>query len=441
MTKRRTNVVPFERPAAYWAIRARRHYTPSQLPDAARLMRKALEKSGDTALALELSEIYSGMGCYTAAERCLVRAAAWRGLNGAVSYEIGCCALNRGFEDLGERALDQSLRLERDGLFASRAQEILETYPWKTDWYPPRCDRSESLCRRSMGVYWKSKAEAVKLAKDAWKKGKSSRTALWLGTLLPPREGLPYLRFAAGKRPKELQPHLLYAFSLYQMGKLPKAKEELKAAAALCQTITDAESFCETAWSMLWPREALKLVSARLEKLPSSVDYLRLKYLTLNRMPGEKEHAKRTLQALLEIDPDDAWALHCRLNPSICSLDPDRFSMLGALGSMVYAMPERLKRGALNRFLHSLVVSLNDVVDPNVIYRLAYPIWRGLTRAEKRSYDEWGDQTVPTALCIYILSRTGQYGEGRRMFAAARKKKRIMRLLKRFLRLSIQREE
>ena len=37
-------VVPFERPAAYWAVKARRHYTPAQLPDAARLMRKALEK-------------------------------------------------------------------------------------------------------------------------------------------------------------------------------------------------------------------------------------------------------------------------------------------------------------------------------------------------------------------------------------------------------------
>ena len=56
MTGSRSNVVPFERPAAYWAVRARKHYSPRKLPDAARLMRKALEKSGDPGLALELSE-------------------------------------------------------------------------------------------------------------------------------------------------------------------------------------------------------------------------------------------------------------------------------------------------------------------------------------------------------------------------------------------------
>ena len=66
MNQGKKTVVPFERPAAYWAVRARRHYHPEQLPDAARFMRKALEKSGDTGLALELAQIYSAMGCYTA---------------------------------------------------------------------------------------------------------------------------------------------------------------------------------------------------------------------------------------------------------------------------------------------------------------------------------------------------------------------------------------
>ena len=58
MTRARTNIVPFERPAAYWAVKARkRYYNSSELPDAARMMRKALEKSGDMGLALELAEI------------------------------------------------------------------------------------------------------------------------------------------------------------------------------------------------------------------------------------------------------------------------------------------------------------------------------------------------------------------------------------------------
>ncbi len=138
MTRKRTNVVPFERPAAYWAGKARKHYIPSQLPDAARLLRKALEKSGDISLALELSEIYSAMECYTAAERCLIRCFARLGMTGSLCYAIGCCALNRGDESLAEQALDQSLRLEPDGYYAERAQEMLENYPWHWDAPVPR---------------------------------------------------------------------------------------------------------------------------------------------------------------------------------------------------------------------------------------------------------------------------------------------------------------
>ena len=45
-------VVPFERPAAYWAARARRLKAPHQLPDAARLMRKAYEKNRQIKLSI-----------------------------------------------------------------------------------------------------------------------------------------------------------------------------------------------------------------------------------------------------------------------------------------------------------------------------------------------------------------------------------------------------
>ena len=40
-----TKVVPFERPAAYWRAHARRHDTPDKRPAAAKMLRKALEKT------------------------------------------------------------------------------------------------------------------------------------------------------------------------------------------------------------------------------------------------------------------------------------------------------------------------------------------------------------------------------------------------------------
>ena len=54
---------------------------------------KLRKMSADTPIHSLLAEIYSGMGCYTAAERCLIRAAARYGLTGSLCYAIGVCAL------------------------------------------------------------------------------------------------------------------------------------------------------------------------------------------------------------------------------------------------------------------------------------------------------------------------------------------------------------
>ena len=80
------NVVPFERPATYWVNRARQYRKPGQLPDAARLMRKALSAHPDPALQLELAQIYLGMASYTASERCLLQARPRQPLNGACGW-------------------------------------------------------------------------------------------------------------------------------------------------------------------------------------------------------------------------------------------------------------------------------------------------------------------------------------------------------------------
>ncbi|MBR6186794.1 MAG: hypothetical protein IKQ41_11105 [Clostridia bacterium] len=427
MTQKRTNVVPFERPAAYWAVKARKHYAPTQLPDAARLMRKALEKSGDAGLALELSEIYAGMGCYTAAERCLIRFSSRRGLTGSLCYAIGCCALNRGNEDLGERALDQSLRLDPDGPYAEHAQELLESYPWQWDARPHRCARGEMLCERSYRA--KDAAEALALAEKAWKKGRCARTGWRLGMLLPPRQAVPKLSFACKRLPYTFEPQLLLAKALYAAGKAPQARAQMRAARRLCRGISDAEAYCEAAWGMHWPREALRLAEQRLEKMPGSVDYLRLKYLSLARIPGGQALARRTLETLLEADPDDAWGKYCRRRPEERSLDADRGALLSALGSLVYAVPDRLRRGKLNRILHLLIMTLNGYMDAEQVCQIALPLWRRLTPAQKRAWDEWDDRSVPTAMALYLLARAGNSLGARQLLGASPKKKRIVRLL------------
>ena len=80
MTFFEDKVVPFERPASYWQKKARKAYKPDRLPEAARLMRKALEQGGDSHTALELAAIYRSMLCISAAERYLMKAAAEGGI-------------------------------------------------------------------------------------------------------------------------------------------------------------------------------------------------------------------------------------------------------------------------------------------------------------------------------------------------------------------------
>ena len=434
MTQGKKTVVPFERPASYWAVRARRHYHQDQLPDAARFMRKALEKSGDPGLALELSQIYRAMGCYTAAERCLIRATARLGLTGSLSYAIACCALSRGREDLAEDALDMSLRLDPDGPYADRAQEMLETYPWRETAWKPRCARGEALYLQSRDALAQGRRdEALLLARKAWERAQTPAIALHLGSLLPPPEAEPYLLFASQGEKDRPEPMLLRARGFCQMGNGSRARYCLRQAERKCQTITAVEAFCETAWAVGEPYRADHLISAWLEKLPASVDLLRLKYLALLQL-GQREEARRVLETLLEIDGDDAAGLWYRRHPTETRMPEGQSILLSALGSMVYAAPGRLKRGPLNRMLHGMVMILDGDVATDVIYRELTPIWRRLPGASKRACDLRRSSHYPLSFAMYLYWITGRPEKARELLAAVPGKRRILRALRQYLR-------
>ena len=434
MTRTRSNVVPFERPAAYWAVKARRHDKPSQLADAARLMRKALEKSGVSGLALELSQIYARMHCYTASERYLMRACAREGLTGPLCFLTGCAALSRDEEELGERALDLSLRLDPDGPCAERAQEVLETYPWRQTPWRPRCSRGETLCRRAGYALAEGKnQDALALAKRAWQKAHTPEIALQLGALLPPRRGIILLTYAARRLTRPFRAYLLLARACSRTEQREKALDALKAARRQCQSITDAELFCETAWSMLAPGEALDAVNGWLEKMPLSADYLRLKYLCLVRL-GQTGEAGRALDLLLELDPDDISARRCRINPEETALTEDRYMMLSLLGSLIYGSTPYRKQGPLNRILHQMVIGMDGLLTPKEIYLLVPPLWRGMTRAEQWACDDRRSGFFPAMLGVCALLAANRPKDARELFDHAPGKKRLLRFLRRFAR-------
>ncbi len=434
MSRTRSNVVPFERPASYWAVKARRHDKPSQLADAARLMRKALEKSGDSRLALELCQIYSRMHCYTASERYLLRACAREGLTGPVCFLVGCAALSRDEEELGERALDLSLRLDPDGPCAERAQEVLETYPWRQTPWRPRCSRGETLCRQAgYALAAGNRREALDLAKRAWKKAHTPEIALQLGALLPPRRGIILLTYAALNMSSAFRAYLLLARACYLTGLQKKARTALQQARQQCKSITDAELFCETAWSMNSSGEALNAVNGWLQKMPFSADYLRLKYLCQYRL-GQSCEAGRTLDLLLEIDPDDISARRFRAYPEEAALSEDRHMMLSVLGSLIYGSIPPRKQSPLNRILHELVIGMDGMLTSQEIYRLVPPLWRAMTPAEQWACDDRRGGFYPAMLGVCALLSANRPKDARELFDRSPGKKRLLRFLGRFSR-------
>lgn len=434
MSKAGRNIVPFERPAAYWATRARRHYTPAKLPDAALLMRKALEKSGDPALALELARIYGAMDCPTAAERNLLRAVARGGLTADACFVIASCALARDQEELAENALEACLRLDPAGVFADQAQELLETHPWPGYDVPPRCARSAVLCGRAREALAAGRIqEAQALANRAWKKGKTWQGAVLMGSLQQtPQEGVPYFVYAAQHCPGKMQPRLLLAHACFLAGDAAAARRHLALARLMADGISQAEGYCLACWQMGMPEEALSLCKERLERSPSSVDYLRLKYLSL-RQCGDAEGAGRALSTLLELDPDDAGGIWYRRHPEDTRMYAGQLMLLPALAAQVSLAPRRLQRGALNRTLHMLVLMLQDSLTPEQIYRAIPVLWRQMTKAQKAACDERRDGHWPLVLSAYALIRSGMPREAASLLAAAPGRKRAMRALKHFL--------
>ncbi|MBE5782104.1 MAG: hypothetical protein E7329_02170 [Clostridiales bacterium] len=431
MIQGRRVVVPFERPASYWATRARRHYTPARMPEAARLMRKALEKSGDPATALELARIYTGMGCYTAAEKCLSQAIARGGLTGNACFTLAECALGRGEEALAEHALEGSLRLDPQGVFSLQAQYMLESYPWQWEAPLPRSARGEAIAKKAQRALLAGRMdEARDYAWRAWEKSHTWQNAMLLGTLLPPEKAGRYLRFAAEKRPGMPMPRLLLARACFLAGKKEDAAIHLCLAAPLCQNLSQVESFCIIAWEMEKSEEALALANQQLSQFPAGTDYLRLKYISLKRL-GMDEDAHRALETLLEIDPYDAAAQWYRRHPEEKEPQMARPMLLQALGYQLNVIPRRLREGPLNRLLHLMVMSLAGEMDAEQIYHLVPPVWRRMSPAQKKSCDERQEPHYAVSFALYLLLAAGRGKKAAELFRAAPGKKRLMRTLKR----------
>ncbi len=436
MREQEKGVVPFERSAAYWAKKARKAYTPSRMPDAALMMRKALEKSGDSHVALELASIYRSMHCISAAERYLMKAAADCGITPELCYETGLCALERQEEMIAENALDACIRLSPDSPLAHQAQDVLENYAWNYEKPEKRTARSQAMSHFARVRLQRGDVQGARdRARAAWERGKTGEAAILYGMLQnTPEEAEPYVRHAVEKMPGQMQPMLLLSQVYAQQGKQEMARACMGLCAGLCECLQQVEAFCMMAWQMGLFGQALALAEEKLKMFPCSVDYLLLKYQSLKKM-GEREKAERVLQSILEIDPDDVCGLWHARHPEEDVPYVGRMMFLPILGLMCGGVRRGRKQGPLNRLMHLFAFSLREEAEAEDVYAAIYPLWRRMNPREKKALDERDGHAI-SVLYLYVLLRLGKKEAFAAGLSAMPGRRRIERKLARYLYLT-----
>lgn len=436
MNREEKRVVPFERPASYWARKARKAYTPSRMPEAALMMRKALEQSGDSRMALEVAAIYRSMHCISAAERYLMKAAADCGVTPQLCYETGLCALERQEEAMAENALDACIRLAPGSALAHECQEILETYPWS--WQPPEKRTARSLAMSHFARTRLQKGDvkgARERAQAAWQRGKTGEAAILYGMLQDtPALAEGYVQHAVEKMPGQTPPLLLLAQVYFQQGKTEMARAVMGVCSTHCRTLQQVEAFAMMAGQMGFYQEALGLAEEMLKSHPCSTDYLLIKYRMLKKL-AQTEKAERVLQTILEIDPDDACGIWYARHPEEDVPYLGRMMFLPILGMMTSALRRERKTGPLNRLLHLFTFVLRQEAEAKDVYAAVVPLWRQMNAREKKKLDE-RDEAAVYWLYLYLLLRLGKREMLAQALACMPGRKRAERKLARYLYLT-----
>lgn len=411
-------VVAFERPAAYWLSKARAIKAPSRLPDAARMYAKALDKSGDPAVALELARVYLDMQCVSAAETTLLRAVARQGLTQRACLLIGRCAMQFGDESLGERALEMCMRLSPGTPDADEAQETLWSYPWTDESIPHYAARLRIMCLQ--GEEADNKIKADRRYRRAAKLANTLEKTVYLSQMLMATQ---FPVDISARLPREKLMHYallsLRVQALSAAGQKQVAEQILSSASAGADTLSEMRALCHIAVCAGVAESMLALCERRLSQAPWSADMLRL-YARCLLSCGDRERAAAMLDrahALDQLPTDSTLASRDALEDALC------------------AVPPRLRRGPLNRLLHFLTLTLVDDLPDETIYLIAAPAWRALTPAAKRRCEDDRDADWYTAFVVYTLSAAGKEARAAAVLENARGKRHIGRLVARLNRL------
>ncbi len=314
-TRRTGDIVPFNRPTAYWHRRAMDNRRSKRFAEAVELLRRAAGQEPDNIeIKMDLAETLSEMECFEQSSRLLYQLLS-RDPNLAECY-YGLACNDYGLQK-NEEALDalfHYLRLAPEGPYADDARDMLEAL--SVDDYPSGSSRGELLIRRGLKAFQEDRPHkatehlkrALRISRDLTR----VRTMLSLSLLSEgkPKEAFRHAMVACAKDPQSVQARCSLCCALWMMGKPRAAAGLLQEAARWCDSPYEELLFCHTA-SQLDQRELLlKFLRERSQWTPFRVGTLHslaVAYFNL----GHLKKAKGLWARILQIDPDDMLADYC----------------------------------------------------------------------------------------------------------------------------------
>lgn len=299
-----SNIVSLNMPAAYWLDKARHARSAVDPSDAIRFYTAAIRQDSDVA-RLELAELYIELGCFSAAERCLLHNLQKSAHDVNSFFALGRCHNALGDIEAMAELFDLFLRLFPSGAKSDAARDIL--------WHLPRrapvarhTHRAAALFNQSTS---RSQNAALKLLLKSYKIRPTAPAAgaiceVFLQMRLT-SQAIRYGYEAIRLDPSYADHRLHLACCLEAAG--------LHRSAAL--TLQEAEKYCDT------PYKALRLCSCAIQlnqfdveltvsekwrkKYPFSAEFLQMHLASLRADLSLWGQALSLLPLARTIDPED----------------------------------------------------------------------------------------------------------------------------------------
>ena len=438
MNELNNNVVPFERPASYWVSRARKCRGRSRLPDAAKMLRQAYLSEQDDGVAVELAAAYIAMGCLSAAERVLYTVLKRSPNCAAAYYHIAMCAFLRHDERLAEDALCKCLHADAFSPYADDAQDMLNNYDWHDEPVRPRSARALAMYDQALDALEEGDTPLAteRLSKSLSHTGTPKAFAL-LGELCltagRPKEAFAYISAALKGDMSNVTTALLWCRAVYEAtAEKQVVRLMLKALQGSLDTYAQWALYARECCATKNAPMAARALEDAVRGAPQSTELMYI-LAAVMRASGDTERAKKLLDTILTIDPEDYDARVALKRMPYFSFPFERQRPYDADIAALCAREEITGDARFKRLVHGLTISLGGALSYGAVRKMAACAWARMNEKQRKLCDRSRDDLWPRAFNRYLRKVAG-LGDARAPLYREKRGARRVRRMELFIR-------